>query len=363
MKKPSGRNSARRLLRHAPVALEHVRALDLDHADLVRRQFLAGVRIGDAGRHAGQRQADGARHPVPVIRVGGVHVGLGHAVALKDGMTGAGAPLAVGLGQQRSRARHEQPHAGCRLFAEAGMLKQAHVEGGNAHQGRGTGHQPENLVGVELRQEDHRRRREAGDSSHHEQPVGVVDRQGMDQHVIGREAPHVLQGQGIGDEIVVSTMKRPALRRRHPGLVGAPGREAEQVAQTLPDVRDAREHEQIGADCLRLREVELGIARRILRVAVVLPVEHAIVAVRPERQEAGDRAEGHVEPAAAERRSMCGLVEGAEEEGQRVAVQDDQRHDPRGGSQQPDQRPRDDERAEMARRPGEPRTVGARHDV
>src|SRR5262249_30226120 len=41
------------LLRHAPVALEYVRALDLDHADLVARQLLAGLGLGDAYGDAG----------------------------------------------------------------------------------------------------------------------------------------------------------------------------------------------------------------------------------------------------------------------------------------------------------------------
>src|SRR3954463_13388377 len=35
------------LLRHAPVSPEHVRALDLDHADRIRRKLLAALGIGD----------------------------------------------------------------------------------------------------------------------------------------------------------------------------------------------------------------------------------------------------------------------------------------------------------------------------
>ena len=46
--------------RHPPVALEHVRSLHLDHADLAFGEMRARIGIGDAQRHAGQRKADRA---------------------------------------------------------------------------------------------------------------------------------------------------------------------------------------------------------------------------------------------------------------------------------------------------------------
>src|SRR6185437_16198389 len=87
------------LLRHAPIALEHIRALDLDHADRVSGDHLAGFGIGDAHGNAGQRMADSAGDAFTVIRIGRVHVGFGHAVALEHGMTGTRKPFAVGFGE------------------------------------------------------------------------------------------------------------------------------------------------------------------------------------------------------------------------------------------------------------------------
>src|SRR5258708_9798454 len=49
------------LFRHPPVALEDIRALDLDHTDAVARNLLAGCRIGDSHLHARPRVADRAR--------------------------------------------------------------------------------------------------------------------------------------------------------------------------------------------------------------------------------------------------------------------------------------------------------------
>ncbi|MNG11549.1 hypothetical protein D3C84_950970 [compost metagenome] len=40
------------LLRHAPVALEHIGALDFDHPDLVDSQRLTRSRVGNTDRHA-----------------------------------------------------------------------------------------------------------------------------------------------------------------------------------------------------------------------------------------------------------------------------------------------------------------------
>src|SRR5206468_12434690 len=77
------------LLRHPPITLEYVRALDLDHADGVARNLLAGLGIGDAHGHAGQGMADRAGHALAVIGVRGVHVGFGHAVTFEHGVAGA----------------------------------------------------------------------------------------------------------------------------------------------------------------------------------------------------------------------------------------------------------------------------------
>ena len=77
-----------RLLRHAPVAGEDVRPLDLDAADLAGRAA-ASVVVDDAHRHAGKRRPDGAGDALAVERIRRVHAGLGHAVALEDRVPGA----------------------------------------------------------------------------------------------------------------------------------------------------------------------------------------------------------------------------------------------------------------------------------
>ena len=95
MKKPSARNSCTRLLRHAPIALEHVRALHLDDADFAgrdRRAGLAGRRCARSTPGSGKPTVPGA--PLAVVGVRGDHVGLGHAVALEDRVAGALAPCA-----------------------------------------------------------------------------------------------------------------------------------------------------------------------------------------------------------------------------------------------------------------------------
>src|SRR3546814_13824618 len=58
------------LLRHAPVALEHVGPLHLDHADLVGRQRPSGRRLDHAQRHIGQREPHRAGH----AQIGRAHV-------------------------------------------------------------------------------------------------------------------------------------------------------------------------------------------------------------------------------------------------------------------------------------------------
>jgi hypothetical protein len=149
--------------------------------------------------------------------------------------------------------------------------------------------------------------------------------------------------------------ERAALGRRHPRSVGAPDGQAQDVADPADRVGDAGEHEQIGAARRGLREEQLRIAGLILGEAVVLPVIHAIVAVRPERQEAGDRADRRVKPSGAERRAMGRLVEGAEDEYQHVGVRDQQRQGPERGAQVPEQHTGDREHSEVGGGPSQRR--------
>ncbi len=118
-------------------------------------------------------------------------------------MTGGLAPFAVGLGQQGRRAGDEQSHPLHRLATQVRMLQQPGIEGRHPHQGGRPRHKADDLPGVEPGQKEHR---PAGHQEHvdgHEQPVHVVDRQGMDQHVLGGEPPGSGQRPGIGRQVVV----------------------------------------------------------------------------------------------------------------------------------------------------------------
>jgi hypothetical protein len=72
-----------RLLGHAPVPGEHVRAAHLDCTDLAGRAWQA-VFGDDPHVDTRQRQPDGACDPVAVVGIGREHHGLAHAVALEN---------------------------------------------------------------------------------------------------------------------------------------------------------------------------------------------------------------------------------------------------------------------------------------
>ena len=129
-------------------------------------------------------------------------------------MARAGAPFAMRLGQQRRRARHEQAHVRRRLARQIGPLQQACVEGRHAHHAGGARHQAHDLGRIELWQEEHAAARQQQRVRRHEKPVRMVDRQGVDEHVVRREAPVIDERFGVGIEIVVA---------EH-GALGAPRR-------------------------------------------------------------------------------------------------------------------------------------------
>ena len=129
-------------------------------------------------------------------------------------MAGPLLPVAVGLGEERRRAGHEEAHVRDRLPGQARMAKQARVEGRNPHQRGRARQEAHHLLGVEFRAEQHRGIGQEGHVRGHEQAVRVVDRQGVDQDVVGRELPGVAQREGVRDEVAV---------RQHRTL-GAPGR-------------------------------------------------------------------------------------------------------------------------------------------
>ena len=119
-------------------------------------------------------------------------------------MAGGGLEGLVGLRRQRRRPRGEQAHAGGGLAGQAGILEQPGVEGRHPHHGGAFGHFLEDHVRVELRQEAHAG---AGHQDHvagHEQPMGMEDRQGMDQSVVLVEAPGLDQRLGVGAKIAMA---------------------------------------------------------------------------------------------------------------------------------------------------------------
>jgi hypothetical protein len=138
-----------------------VGALYLDHADLAVRQALPVSGSHTRKLHARQREADGARAAFAVIGVGGVHVGLGHAVALEDAVAGALFELYMGFGQQRRAAGDEQPHVADQIAGEAGIVEQPRVEGRHPHHRRCIREIAMIAWSAEAGQEDHLTRRRA----------------------------------------------------------------------------------------------------------------------------------------------------------------------------------------------------------
>ena len=163
------------LLGLAPITREDVRPAHLDVADRAVGEHRAVV-SADPDLDARQRQADRTGDTVAVERVGRVHVGLGHAVALEDGVTGTRFEGGEGLGGQRRRTRDEQPHVAAQPGVEIGRREQPAIECRHAHHHRRARQQADHLVGVEARQEDHARAVHQRHVERDEQPVRVEQR-------------------------------------------------------------------------------------------------------------------------------------------------------------------------------------------
>src|SRR5438445_3351916 len=95
---------------------------------------------------------------------------------------------------------------------------------------------------------------------------------------------------------------------------------------------------------------------------MMLPVVDTVVPVGPEDEEAGHGPEPGVQPAGAKGGPVRGLVERAEDEGEHVAVGDQQRQGPAGAAETPEEHPGDRERAQVDRGAAERGPVGARHE-
>jgi hypothetical protein len=136
-----------RLLRHAPVALEDVGALDLDAADLAGGSGRPCRRCTRTPTPGSGSPTVPPRRALRAIGVGGEHHRLAHAVALEDGVAGALAPVVEGLDQQRRRAADEQPHVAAGVPRQRRFAQHAHVQRGHAHEHRGLGQPRDHRAG------------------------------------------------------------------------------------------------------------------------------------------------------------------------------------------------------------------------
>ena len=175
-------------------------------------------------------------------------------------MAGQFLELAVGFGKQRRGARDEEPHVAGRFAVQALVLDQTGIEGRHAHHHRGFRHLLERLVGVEFRHEIHGCTGEQHDVGGDEEAMSVEDRQRVDQPVIGRKLPVLLQRLGIGQQIVVG---------EH-GALGAAGRargikDRRQIIGGTLDIDElggfVRRHRHQAAATLLVQRLDLGTAR------------------------------------------------------------------------------------------------------
>ena len=202
------------LVRRPPIAGEDVGAAHLDDAGFALRQD-GPVRRGDAQRDAGQRLSGRSRDPRPGERVRGHHHGLGHAVAFQDLVPGLAPERRPDVGRQRRGTRHEEPHRG-RRRAEPRLGQQPRIVGRHAHEDRRARHASHDVGRLEARQEDHPHTGEERGVGGDEKPVGVKDRQRMQQHVRRRDAPPVHQRRRVRGEIAMG-------QHRALGLAGGAG--------------------------------------------------------------------------------------------------------------------------------------------
>ncbi len=130
-------------------------------------------------------------------------------------MAGSLDKLAVRLLEQRRRTRYEQAHVATLLATELRHRQQTRVKGRHSHENARARHEPHDLGSVESRQEQHGRGIEQRAVAGDEKPVGVKQRQRVQQHVARAESPHLVESDGVRAEIVVA--ERCAL-----GLTGCP---------------------------------------------------------------------------------------------------------------------------------------------
>ena len=131
-----------------------------------------------------------------------------------------------------ARAGYEQAHVGGQVGIQPRVAEQPGIEGRNPHHRRRPRHGRDDRIQVEARHELHRSTGYEADVHRDEQAVGVEDRQGMDQHVSGGEAPEVGQGACVRQQIVVR-QHRPFRSARGAGGVQDRGKVASLAVDRL----------------------------------------------------------------------------------------------------------------------------------
>ena len=101
------------------------------------------------------------------------------------------------------------------------MVEEAGVEGRHPHQRRRSRHRRDHRVRIELVHVDHRRPREERDIDRHEQPVGMKNRQRVNEPVRGSEAPAVDQRQRVRRRDFRASASPPSSGRSCPRCRGS----------------------------------------------------------------------------------------------------------------------------------------------
>ena len=144
-------------------------------------------------------------------------------------------------------------------------------------------------------------------------------------------------------------------RLAHPAGRRVPQRDR----NTLDPVGDAGDKPKVTPDGGRRRPSELGVARRVLREAVMLEVKGTEELGRQHEEGARDPADGVVEPAARESRPVHALVQGAEQEIEHDALDHERRQQPEPSAAHEYQRRGCSEQEDVTQELRHPERIGA----
>mmetsp|Transcript_32533 Transcript_32533/g.62694 ORF Transcript_32533/g.62694 Transcript_32533/m.62694 type:complete len:254 (+) Transcript_32533:597-1358(+) len=185
-------------LGHLPIPFKDVRATHLDLANVPLGKGRPGGAVRNLDLDPRQREAHCACAALPLIGVGGVHIGFRHAIALKDTVTGSLFKLHMRFRQQWRAARDEQPHILRQLFGEARILQQPGIEGRNTHHRGGAWHLSDDDVQIKFGHKHHLATGQQRNIRRYEQAVRVENRQSVQQNVIRCKRPLPCQCFAVG---------------------------------------------------------------------------------------------------------------------------------------------------------------------